>query len=222
MKTAVLFAGLSATLFAAVAMPQAQTQTITPPPAPVLAPAPVDPPAPPARVLKLTFDGQGHATLVARNVTLRDILREWTRLGGSTFVNGDMVSSPAVSLEFDDVPETTILESLFRSTAGYIATPKLAGGVGASQIGAVYIVNSSHGVQTHGSPNSAVAAPLTSVDDEIPPVTPPMAPLQQPAQTTAPAASSAPPSNPGVYVPIVTAPGTAGTTGRGREGGGGR
>jgi hypothetical protein len=229
---------LASGLIAAAALPSAQTpvpivaqnpagQTAPPPAAqaPVLTPmpdaaAPVVT-APPVRKIQITFNTNGTVTLIAQNASARDILNEWARIGGSRFVNVEqMRGGPIPVLEFDNQPETVVLDSLLRSTAGYILGPKLAGAPGPSQFGAVYIVAQSTGVKPAFSNASPVAAPMMSQpDDEIPPVSQPQ--LNQPAATT-PAPATAAPKQPGVFVPIVGAPPPPGGTGSGARGGGSR
>lgn len=227
LRSTVVTAVLASGLVAAVAVPSAQTPVPivvqnpaaqTPAPAATQtpeAPAPVVT-APPMRKIQLTFNPNGTMTLVAQNATARDILNEWARVGGSKFVNVEkMLGGPIPALEFDNQPEAVVLDSLLRSTAGYIIGPKMAGTPGPSQFGAVYIVAQSTGVKPAFSNASPVAAPLMSQpDDEIPPVSAPQ--LSQPAATT-PAPAPAAPKQPGVYVPMVgtSTPPPPGGTGRG-------
>jgi hypothetical protein len=188
-------------------------------------------PAPAERKLLLSFDRNGLVTLVAENVTVREILAEWTRQGGTQMQNADKLSGPPVTVQFDGQPEAVVLESLLRSTAGYILYPRLEGSQGASIWQSVSILPTSHPTQLYSAPgNAPQIAPVvqTLPDDEIPPVTPaPNAPAQ-----TQPSPSPQPnrPTMPGVYVPLQTVPPGGATTtptptptpttGRGRGGGG--
>jgi hypothetical protein len=235
-RSAVLTVVLALALIAAVAAPSAQAPVpivaqnpvvaqnpAAQTPAPAVTQTPETPApvvtAPAVRKIQLTFNANGTVTLIAQNASARDILTEWARVGGSRFVNLEkMVGGPIPVLEFDSQPESVVLDSLLRSTAGYIIGPKIAGMPGPSQFGAVYIVAQSTGTKPAFSNASPVAAPLMSQpDDEIPPVSAPQ--LSQPAATT-PAPAPAAPKQPGVYVPMVgtTTPPPGGT---GRGGGGG-
>lgn len=190
-------------------------------------------PAQSERKLQLSFR-DGTVTLVAANVTVREILAEWARLGGSRIINGEKLAGPPVTLQFENAPERIVMDSLLRSAAGYVLGPRLASAPGASQFGVISILPTSQAVAgpvTSGSPS---AAPLrTGPDDEIPPVTPPIGtldprqPVNPPVSTPSPNESQ--PNRPTVgvpasgVVPIVpvapTAPPPPG--GRGRGGGGG-
>jgi hypothetical protein len=201
--------------------------------------------APAERKLQLSFDKNGLVTLIAQNVTVREILAEWTRLGGTQMVNADKLTGAPVSVVFEAQPEGVVLESLLRSTAGYILYPRLEGSPGASVWQSVSILPTSHPTTSYTPTSSAPQiAPVvqTLPDDELPPVTVvPNSPAQtQPAPS--PTANRPAVPGPGVYVPMQTSqPGMGGappatgtgagsgtgagtttttTTGRGRGGGG--
>jgi hypothetical protein len=181
--------------------------------------------APAGRQLSVAFDMAGNVTLVARNVTVREILAEWTRLGGSQFVNGDRLAGGPVSLVFENRPEGEVLQSILRTASGYILGPRRADRPGASRFEVVYILPTSTPVQTgvYTSPQPQPAAPSPgSPDSEIPPVTPPLRPVDPNQPINQPAAPAQAPTYQGpsgVSVPIV--PIAPVTTGRGRGGGGG-
>jgi hypothetical protein len=67
---------------------------------------------------------EGRVSLVARDVTVGEILAEWARVGQVTIVNGDRVPGPPVSLQLDDVTERHALEVVLRSASGYLAAPR--------------------------------------------------------------------------------------------------
>jgi len=187
-------------------------------------------PASTERKLLLSFDRNGLVSLVAQNVTVREILAEWTRQGGTQVQGADKMTGAPITVQFDGQPESVVLESLFRGTAGYILYPRVDGSSGASIWQSVSILATSHPTQLYSAPtsNSPQIAPIvqTMPDDEIPPVTPsPNGPVQtQQAQPPQPNR----PTMPGVYVPLQTVPpgGAVPTptptpnTGRGRGGGG--
>src|SRR5262249_47290832 len=68
----------------------------------------------------------GRATIVARNATLRQILAEWGRVGGTRIVNLERVGGAPDTFELRNVPEGKALATLLRSVAGYIAAPRPA------------------------------------------------------------------------------------------------
>jgi len=187
-------------------------------------------PASTERKLLLSFDRNGLVSLVAQNVTVREILAEWTRQGGTQVQGADKITGAPITVQFDGQPESVVLESLLRGTAGYILYPRVDGSSGASIWQSVSILATSHPTQLYSAPtsNSPQIAPIvqTMPDDEIPPVTPsPNGPVQT---QQAPPPQPNRPTMPGVYVPLQTVPpgGAVPTptptpnTGRGRGGGG--
>lgn len=187
-------------------------------------------PASTERKLLLSFDRNGLVSLVAQNVTVREILAEWTRQGGTQVQGADKMTGAPITVQFDGQPESVVLESLLRGTAGYILYPRVDGSSGASIWQSVSILATSHPTQLYSAPTSSSPqiAPIvqTMPDDEIPPVTPSP---NGPAQTQqAPPPQPNRPTMPGVYVPLQTVPpgGAVPTptptpnTGRGRGGGG--
>jgi len=73
--------------------------------------------------LKLTIR-EGRVSLDAQDVTLREILTEWARVGKTRIVNLERVTSPPVTLKFDDVPEAEALDIVLRTLPGYWAAPR--------------------------------------------------------------------------------------------------
>jgi hypothetical protein len=73
--------------------------------------------------LTLTMSG-GRVTLIAQDVPLRDILREWARIGKTTIVNGDKLAGPPLTLQLVDQPEREVLDLLLRAASGYVVAPR--------------------------------------------------------------------------------------------------
>ena len=181
------------------------------------------------RKLDLSFNN-GRVTLVAKNVTLQEILAEWTRKGSCPFPGADkIVGGKLPPLQYENQPELTVLQSLLRSLSGYIPFPRKVGNPGASMFEAVQVLASSRPTTTvpmNSGMSMPIAAPLVPQGnpmDEIPPiVTVPNPNGQQPAAPNQP--TMTPPSQPGVYLPpagrAAPPPGTGTTTGTGRGGGG--
>jgi hypothetical protein len=179
---------------------------------PAASPVAQDPP-PVQRRLQLSFDGKGNVTLIAQGVTLQEILSEWTRIGGCYFPNADKLSRAIlVPLQFENVPELKVLDSLLRSAAGILVAPRTTRTVGASSFEVVQILATSTATNsgTYAPPNS-MPAPISTVgspDDEIPPVTP----VNQGQRGADPSANRPPPpTSPGVpgsgvFVPITPVP----------------
>ena len=75
--------------------------------------------------LKLTMQN-GRVTLIADNVPLQQILREWARVGQANIVNAEKLTSAPMTIQLVDKPEREVLDILLRSAAGYIAAPRPA------------------------------------------------------------------------------------------------
>ncbi len=84
----------------------------------VCLPAPVA-----AGELVLSFK-DGRVTLKATDVTLRQVLNEWSRLGQTRIVGLEKLGGGLLTLELTDLPEKQALEVLLRSVAGYLAAPR--------------------------------------------------------------------------------------------------
>jgi hypothetical protein len=68
----------------------------------------------------------GRVSLDAQDVTLRQILTEWARVGKTRIVNLERVTSGPMTLKFDGVPEEQALDSILRTVPGYMAAPRAA------------------------------------------------------------------------------------------------
>ena len=84
----------------------------------------------------------GRVTIVAQDVSIRQILDEWGRVGQTKVVGAERLTGPSVTLELNDVPEGRALETLLRSASGYIAKPR-SGTVGASSYDRILIMPAS-------------------------------------------------------------------------------
>ena len=73
--------------------------------------------------LQLTMK-DGRVTILARDVPLRALLDEWSRVGQTLIVNADKLTGPRVTLQLVDTTERRALDILLRSAAGYIAAPR--------------------------------------------------------------------------------------------------
>ena len=75
--------------------------------------------------LKLAI-GDGKVSIDAQDVTVRQILTEWARLGKTRIVNLEGVASGPITLKLDNVPETVALDIILRAVPGYMAAPRPA------------------------------------------------------------------------------------------------
>lgn len=189
---------------------------------------PAQEPGPPPRKLQLSFDGLGNVTLIAQSVTLQEVLNEWTRLGNCYFPNADKLNRDLLlPIQFENVPELTVLDSLLRSAAGVVVAPRTVRTTGASAFEVVQILpKSTANANSSYAPINAYPAPIQtpgSPDDEIPPVTPVV--NQAPPRANEPQVPGNRPPAPGVgvpgsgvFVPIQPVPSSPTTTGTGRGG----
>ena len=69
--------------------------------------------------LELSFH-EGQVTIIASEVPLDEILAEWSRLGNTTFINADGISSRLISVALIDVAEAKALDVLLSEVAGYL------------------------------------------------------------------------------------------------------
>jgi hypothetical protein len=95
-----------------------------------------------AQSVKLEFH-DGRVNLSAQNASVRAILNEWARLGGTKIVNAERVPGAAVTLELNGVPERQALDIVLRSASGYLAGPREAGTSGSSAYASILILPTS-------------------------------------------------------------------------------
>jgi hypothetical protein len=73
--------------------------------------------------VKISFEGDGRVSVEASNATVRSILNEWSKNGGTKVLGAERVSGAPVTLKLVSVPESQALEAILRSVAGYMAAP---------------------------------------------------------------------------------------------------
>jgi len=140
------------------------------------------------RKLDVSFNN-GLVTIVGENVTVRDILAEWGRKGGSRIVNAEkLTGQPLPYIEFRNEPEVVVLRSLLRDAPGYGAAPRVAPTPTASTIDALFIL-ATRTVAVSNAPASSASSPMQTIqqapsprqifspqDGQMPPPTPDPAP----------------------------------------------
>jgi hypothetical protein len=117
-----------------------------------------------AQAVSLKFE-DGRVSLNAQDASIRTILAEWARVGGTKIVNHDRIGGGPVTLELTDVPERQALDVLLRTTAGYVVTARDGSSTGASRLGGVVILATSsaprnQGPVTFGSPGTLPPPPM--------------------------------------------------------------
>ena len=161
--------------------------------------------------LNLTI-ANGRVTLIAHDVTVRQILDEWARVGQTKIVNGDKLLGAPLTIELRDVPEATALETVLRSAAGYVVAPRVAGNVGASYYDRILILPTSRPPAVTAAPPSPQlnrppppqTMPVVENDDDPAPAPPPA--VTNPAGQPFPGPSPQPAQQPGTQQPVTTLP----------------
>jgi hypothetical protein len=73
--------------------------------------------------LTLTMQ-DGLVSLDAQDVTVRQILTEWARIGKTRIINVERITGGPITLKFDDTPEKQALDIVLRTIPGYVAMPR--------------------------------------------------------------------------------------------------
>ncbi len=118
-------------------------------------------PAPAASKVQLTFEDGGTVTLFATGATVREILAEWTRRGGTVFVGAEQLPTTPLTVQYDHRPEAEVAASLLRQAAGFVIGPRDEVPPGASTIEVVVVLAVSK--------PSAASVPPPAPDREIAP-----------------------------------------------------
>ncbi len=134
-----------------------------------------------AQSIRIEFRN-GKVDLTAQNATVRAIIQEWGRLGGTRIVNGDRIPGAPVTLELLGVYEREALEILLRGVAGYVVGPREITAAGTSGFDRIMILPTSNAPRP-GSPGQALSSPQPSrppiapaaddADDDLGVVAPP-------------------------------------------------
>jgi hypothetical protein len=124
----------------------------------------------------------GRVTLIAQEVSIKQILDEWSRVGQTRIVGAERLAGPPVTLEMHDIPEARALETLLRSASGYIAKPRPVA-QGASMYDRIMIMPASRAPAVTNAPAPFAARPQPQVvmpnvviDDDGEPTGTPMPP----------------------------------------------
>jgi hypothetical protein len=116
----------------------------------------------------------GRVTLIAQDVSLKQILDEWARVGQTTIVGAERLLGQSVTIELQDVPEGRALETLLRSASGYIAKPRAVMAAGGSSYDRIMIMPASRAPAASSVPTQftnrpqPMINPTLMVDDDEP------------------------------------------------------
>jgi hypothetical protein len=136
--------------------------------------------------LKLTIR-DGKVSLDAQEVTIRQILTEWARVGKTHIVNLERVTSGPITVKLDEVPESQALDIILRGVPGYMAAPRASMVADASMYDRILIMATTTAVPAR--PGSATF---------------PTSPYQPPGNVTQ--LRSAPPMSPGLLPEMPAGP----------------
>ena len=104
----------------------------------------------------------GRVTIHAQDVSVKEILAEWGRVGHTTIVDGDQLDDQHVTLELVDVSEAQALRTLLRNASGYMAAPRALMSDGISRFDRILILASSKPAARTGTVASPGGAPAAS------------------------------------------------------------
>jgi hypothetical protein len=107
----------------------------------------------------------GRVTIVARDATIREILREWARVGQTRIVNVERVPGGPETLELRNLTEIQALDVLLRSLSGYIAVPRAVRAANLSSIDRIIILPT----LAAAAPAPAPVRPAASMSSSPPP-----------------------------------------------------
>ena len=82
----------------------------------------------------------GRVTILAQDVSVKDILAEWGRVGNTTIVDADQLEEQRLTLELVGVPEAQALRTLLRTASGYMAAPRAVTADGVSRFDRILIM----------------------------------------------------------------------------------
>lgn len=123
-----------------------------------------------AQTVKVEFK-MGKVNLSAQNASLRAVLTEWARVGGTKIVNPERLVGPPVTLELVGMPERQALDILLRELGGFMLGPRQSLVPGVSAYDRIVVV-----AATAGRPAAGPAfnpAPQAARRTPPPPVDPP-------------------------------------------------
>jgi hypothetical protein len=73
--------------------------------------------------LKMSIQ-DGLVSIDAQDVTVRQILTEWARVGQTQIINVERITGGPITLKLENVPEKQALDIILRTIPGYVAVPR--------------------------------------------------------------------------------------------------
>ena len=110
----------------------------------------------------------GLVTVNAKDVTIRQILAEWARVGQTRIVNAEGIAGGPVTILLVDVPEEQALGTLLRSVSGYLAAPRPTIVKNASRYDRILVIPTA---ATPARPTASAAPPPAFPQSRVQPAT---------------------------------------------------
>jgi hypothetical protein len=104
--------------------------------------------------LKLSIQ-DGKVTLDAEDVTIRQILTEWARVGNTRIVNVERLTGGPITLKFEGLPEKQALDTILRTVPGYVAAPRETLTANASMYETILVMATTTAVAPRPTPGAA-------------------------------------------------------------------
>src|SRR6188768_3896962 len=97
------------------------------------------------------------AAVTAQDVSVRTIINEWARVGGTRVINPERLSGAPITLQLNGVPERQALDILLRDVGGYMLGPRQADLVpGVSAFDRLVVVTATAGPASRPAPAGSV------------------------------------------------------------------
>jgi len=115
----------------------------------------------------------GLVTVNAKDVTIRQILAEWAKVGQTRIVNADGIAGGPVTLQLVDMPEEQALGTLLRSVSGYLAAPRPTVVKNASRYDRILVIPTAVAATPAARSASSAATPPAFPQPRVQPQNPP-------------------------------------------------
>jgi hypothetical protein len=99
----------------------------------------------------------GLVSIDAQDVTVRQILTEWARVGKTQIINVERIAGGPITLKLDAFPEKQALDIVLRAIPGYIALPRAAQVADASVYDRIVIMATASALVAAPRPNQPMA-----------------------------------------------------------------
>ena len=128
----------------------------------------------PVSAQQLSLDiRDGLVTLQASNVSVRQVLAEWAKVGGTKVVGGERLTGAPLTLSLEGVPEAKALDIVLRGAAGYMAAARVVPGSGRSGYDRILVLATSTPPAGGSQSSGANGRPATRAFGVPPAIEPP-------------------------------------------------